>query len=373
VGKKRRGVSAPKPIPKRRVPPPAPRWPIVTGAPLNPGVEHRWGAKGGPPITLRTVPFGLPSVEQRKTLDMINWIKTQRPVGTSKSYNTYGKQFQTWCLENGEVCFPASPTTVARWLRYLHEVRKLASGTITKSASAAVADMYKFSGLVSPTLDPLVAATRRIIRAQAKPRKRRLPLTALHLSKIVIGQTVKSATYLSVRNLFLIILMFACMMRSAEAVALKPGDVWLDVHEGEEVLNVFIEKSKTDQERIGHSVILGKAKQRGICPIFWFKLFKALANPNAKALFHQGGKVSGLAPASVNHILKALLDLAGIHDVNIELLTSHSCRIGGATAAAAAGVALRLIMRHGNWKSYSVFLYIRDSMADRLSVSQSIL
>jgi hypothetical protein len=82
---------------------------------------------------------------------------------------------------------------------------------------------------------------------------------------------------------------------------------------------------------------------------------------------------TGLVSRTVNHILKDLLKDAHILNVNIELLTSHSCRIGGATAAAAAGVALRLIMRHGNWKSYAVFLYIRDCMADRLSVSRSIL
>ena len=135
---------------------------------------------------------------------------------------------------------------------------------------------------------------------------------------------------------------------------------------------MFIQKSKNDQDRHGHTVLLGKAKNQGVCPINWFKLFLLVCDRGADKLFHQKGKKQGLAPASVNPILKRLLDAAHIQDVDIDLLTSHSCRIGGATAAAAAGVNLRLIMRHGNWRSYSVFLYIRDSMADRLSVSQSI-
>jgi site-specific recombinase XerD len=311
--------------------------------------------------------------EDEKTADMIGWVKAKRPVNTSKSYTGYDAQFRAWCLASGEVYFPASPTTVARWLRHLHEDRKLRAGTITKSAASAVADAYKFTGLTSPTMSPLVKATKKVIAAHAKPRRQRLPLTRSHLAKMVVGQAAKKPDFLCFRNLFLVILMFAAMMRSGEAVALKPGDVWLDEYEGEEVLYVFMQKSKNDQERHGHTVLLGKAKSIGVCPIYWFKLFLLVCDRGADTLFHQKGKKTALSPNSVNPILKKLLAGAEIHDVDVGLLTSHSCRIGGVTAAAAAGVNLRLIMRHGNWKSYAVFLYIRDSMADRLSVSQSIL
>jgi site-specific recombinase XerD len=326
-----------------------------------------------PPIIRHLAPLSEVMSEEEKTADMIGWVKSNRPVGTSKVYKGYGAQFDEWCLENGEVSFPASPTTVARWLRYLHEVRGLAAGTITKSAASAVADAHRFTGLPSPTADPLVKATKKVIAAHAKPRKQRLPLTRKHLAMMVVGQAGKKPDYVCFRNLFLIILMFAAMMRSGEAVALKPGDVWLDEYEGEEVLYVFIQKSKNDQERHGHTVLLGKAKNKGVCPIYWFKLFLLVCDRKADTLFHQKGKKKGLASTSVNPLLKKLLDLAHIQDVDIDLLTSHSARIGGASAAAAAGVNLRLIMRHGNWKSYAVFLYIRDSMADRLSVSKAIL
>jgi hypothetical protein len=180
--------------------------------------------------------------------------------------------------------------------------------------------------------------------------------------------------YLDVRNVFMVILMFSAMMRSDEVVSLRPGDVWLDTYEGEEVLFVFIEKSKTDQARNGHTVLLGQAKNGALCPIFWFKMFQIWATTTASALFHQADpKKGGLAAPSAGKILKGLLKLAGVDEVDVKLLTSHSCRIGGATAAAAAGVNLRLIMRHGNWKSFAVFLYIRDCMQDRLSVSKAIL
>jgi site-specific recombinase XerD len=365
VGQKRNAQTAPKRTAKR----PAFLPPVLGASSLIPS----WGAKGEPPIIWRPAPPSMAMSKEEKTADMIGWVKSKRPVGTSKVYTGYGAQFDKWCLANGEVSFPASPTTVARWLRYLHEVRVLSAGTITKSAASAVADAYKFTGLPSPTADPLVKATKKVIAAHAKPRKQRLPMTRKHLAMMVVGQGAKKPDFLCFRNLFLIILMFAAMMRSAEAVALRPGDVWLDEYEGEEVLYVFIQKSKNDQERHGHTVLLGKAKNIGVCPINWFKLFLLVCDRKADALFHQKGKKKGLVPTSVNPILNRLLAAAHIQDVNVDLLTSHSARIGGASAAAAAGVNLRLIMRHGNWKSYAVFLYIRDSMADRLSVSKAIL
>jgi hypothetical protein len=154
--------------------------------------------------------------------------------------------------------------------------------------------------------------------------------------------------------------MFSAMLRSDETVSLRPEDVWLDTYDGKEVLYVFIEKSKTDQARNGHTVVLGQAKDGAMCPISWFKMVKIGANVKASALFHKKDSVEGLSAPTAGHVLKNLLKLTNIEEVDIKLLTSHSCRIGGATTAAAAGVNLRLIMRHGNWKSFAVFLYIRD-------------
>ena len=308
---------------------------------------------------------------EQKEADMIQWVQDRRPVNTKKSYKGYDKQFKAWCEKNNEVYFPAAPVTLARWLRELHEVRKLAAGTITKSAASAVADKYRFSTFDSPTASPLVSATKKVIAANAPPRKRRIPLTAAHIGKIV--GSVKPRKYLDVGNIFMVILMFAAMLRSDETVSLRPEDVWLNTYDGKEVLYVFIEKSKTDQARNGHTVVLGQAKDGAMCPIFWFKMFKIWANVKASALFHKKDSVEGLSAPTAGHVLKNLLKLTNIEEVDIKLLTSHSCRIGGATAAAAAGVNLRLIMRHGNWKSFAVFLYIRDCMADRLSVSQSMV
>jgi hypothetical protein len=45
---------------------------------------------------------------------------------------------------------------------------------------------------------------------------------------------------------------------------------------------------------------------------------------------------------------------------------------GGVTAAVAAGVEIRLIAKHGNWRSDAIFVYVSDSLKAKLSVSASI-
>ena len=70
-------------------------------------------------------------------------------------------------------------------------------------------------------------------------------------------------------------------------------------------------------------------------------------------------------------MVKNWLGKVGVADTH--MYGSHSCRKGGATAAAAAGVEERLIRRHGNWRSECVHIYIAETLKNKLSVSSSIL
>jgi hypothetical protein len=68
--------------------------------------------------------------------------------------------------------------------------------------------------------------------------------------------------------------------------------------------------------------------------------------------------------AEPNKILKKLLKCRP--DVDAALYGSHSLRKNGCTEAAAAGVQIRLLKSHGNWKSDAMFLYIKSSLEERL-------
>jgi hypothetical protein len=46
--------------------------------------------------------------------------------------------------------------------------------------------------------------------------------------------------------------------------------------------------------------------------------------------------------------------------------------VGGVTAAIAAGIELRLVSRHGNWKSDTIFRYMSDDLEQKLTVGNNI-
>ena len=104
------------------------------------------------------------------------------------------------------------------------------------------------------------------------------------------------------------------------------------------------------------------------CPILFFKAYMRVRPKGAEAFFcTRGGK--SISPKRVNAVLKQTCEKAGL---NVSLYSSHGLRGGGATEAASKGINCRLIMRHGNWRSLAVYIYIHDDMSDRLAVSAAI-
>ena len=85
--------------------------------------------------------------------------------------------------------------------------------------------------------------------------------------------------------------------------------------------------------------------------------------------------VSGEAPLSYTRVREILLEgLKPVMDKNPEFnFGTHSCRSGGASAAAAGGVSDRLLGKHGRWKNdKSRDRYVKDSVKNRLSVTRAM-
>ena len=76
--------------------------------------------------------------------------------------------------------------------------------------------------------------------------------------------------------------------------------------------------------------------------------------------------VSPISSGAVNSAVKRVAKVLGL-GLNI---TGHSLRIGGCTAAAAAGIPMEIIRVIGGWFSDAMLSYIRASAAPALSVTQ---
>ena len=295
---------------------------------------------------------------------MQRWILATRNQSTSRQYSTYQKQFREFCQRHSRASVPATPATVAMFLRALLK-KHLARNTI-KAARAAVSDLHRQEDFKTPTLHPLVKQAMQCIGLLTPPP---VPAKAfdLEMFREMLTRYRPNST-LDTRDMFLVLLTHLAMLRSEETVTLGEKDVWVENFEGQDVLFVFIEKSKTDQERVGHTRVISGASDPLVCPLAWY--LRYLRSRRRGATFFATNAGKPLSSKTVSSILKRWLVKAGLTPVGF---SSHSLRRGAATAAAAAGVARRLLMRHGNWKSSAVDIYITDTMDARLSVTQAIL
>ena len=296
---------------------------------------------------------------------IVGWIRKNSVTNTAATYATYQKQYVTYAQSKN--LNPRAAESVCDFLKHGLENRKLGRSTLTRVIPAAIADLYKFDE-APLQWDALVQGTKSVIKRNTKPSKPRKPMTRAHLKKMAreCENTVKE-----VRDVLLFIMMFLGLLRESEAVALEDKDVWVDEVEGydRQMMYIVIRKSKTDQTGETATVVLSACPESDICPVRWLQHYRSLRG-KATCLFAKTDVGGPLAKRTVRALVKAWLLRIG---VNPEGYGSHSMRRGGATAAVAANVKMHVLKRHGRWASDAVYLYVVDAMAEKLSLSRSIL
>jgi hypothetical protein len=126
-----------------------------------------------------------------------------------------------------------------------------------------------------------------------------------------------------------------------------------------------IRSGKTDQEKYGHRMPFDRVRIEDR-PDQAFDLVKDLwewavhAKPPADAPFFSTADGWELFYSMLNEACK---DIARASGFNPSQFSSHSLRIGGASALAAAGVADSIIQIMGRWKSLAFLMYIRLATA----------
>ena len=293
-----------------------------------------------------------------------------------KTYSSYQKDFMRFCAELEVPHYPASDVTVADYLIHLVEERKLARGTINDVATSAIADFHRFDDNLNPQRSALVRNVKKaVVRLTSAPKEKR-PLKADTLKKI--HDAMDLSTFVNIRDYFMFLLCYKGFLRQSECSRLEPGNVWLDVIDVKgvqtPVLFIFVVMKKNDQGKFGHTIVLGADDEKWKCPLTWFTLYnnavKQRKPHNRSAFFFRDrGEQSGLCDKHVNSGLKRACKEAGIP---VTQFSSHCFRTGGVTAAIEAGIELRLIARHGDWKSSAIFRYIKDDFAKLLAVSKAI-
>jgi integrase len=318
--------------------------------------------------------------------ELLRWIRYSQPETTRSGYATYLKQWRDWCVANHRDPFPASPESVALFLKYLSEERGLSRNTINSSAVAAIASEYKLVNWLSPTTSPLVHMTKDTIARKTPATRHRKPLSlgqlqaAVNIAEDDITRLINAydanmhvrmndVDYDKYRDHFIMILMWAASMRPSEASMMRWKHLTLTTGDGgRKILNIFIPRTKNDQYNEGHTRYVPEQPGHVACPVRWYELWRALAI--ARRLWHgvndyvfhlKTGRP--MATGTINNHIKAMLARIGVTDV-----TAGGMRAGGTTAAANAGIEQRLLARHGNWRSDAILSYINDSIERKASV-----
>lgn len=302
-------------------------------------------------------------------------VLASKAPNTSSKYSAAFARWKTWASSHQLPHFPASPTHVVLYLRFLMLEAKTAAPI--ESAINGIAWVHKIAGEQTPTdhslVKEVVAGAKRLL-AHQKVRKE--PITVDQLGQLVVNKAGPLASLYDIRSVSLCLLAFAAFLRFDELSRLIKSDVQFF----EDHLEIFIEHSKTDQFRDGENIPIAKSG-KSTCPVAMLARYLEMAHlsdgshlycqlSKSKFGYKPRARALGLSYSRFRElVIEAFLDIVP----DVKQIGTHSLRSGGASTAARAGVSDRLFKRHGRWISENAKDgYIKDSLEDRLSVTKAL-
>jgi site-specific recombinase XerD len=286
---------------------------------------------------------------------------------TKRGYKADWNHFEKWCLNNNHTPMPATPETIAI---YLKDMRK--DGYIDKKGNhqdykasafqrrlAAINQIHQAVGYEnSPTHDYLVRNTMKGIRRKIGTNQRKKAPAEIDVIRKMMA-TQDEETLLGIRNRALLIIGFSGAFRRSELVAINIEDIEF-TRDG---VKIFIPKSKTDQEGEGYKIGLPYGSNPATCPVRSLQDWLHASDINSGPLFRRidrHSKIHGrLTVQSVRLVVRNAADKAGF-DPN--QFAGHSLRSGFITTSYLAGKTERAIMKQSRHESIKVMRsYIREA------------
>ncbi len=277
---------------------------------------------------------------------------------TVRAYESDWEHFAAWCERHAREARPARVETVGLYLGDIAPRYRLA--TIERRL-ATISALHKEQGHKSPATvseGPLRRIWRGIVREKTRQQDKAEPLMIEDLRLIVqsLPQNQESGelTLASQRDRAILLVGWAGALRRSEIVGLAVSD--LDFVPGEGV-NVFVAKSKTDQEGEGLLKGIPYGSHPDTCPVSalrtWLRAAEIDSGPVFRR-FYRGATVgSGALTAQyVSVILKGHAERVGLP---VEALSAHSLRSGFITQAIRAGKSERRVKEHSGHESWEAF------------------
>jgi site-specific recombinase XerD len=284
---------------------------------------------------------------------------------TRRGYRADWDHFEKWCSATGKIPMPATPETIATYLKEMLKhgyMRKGIQHSYKASAFerrlSAISQIHQALGYKdSPTHQYLVRTTMKGIRRKiGTNQKKKAPVEVDVLRQMV---AIQDDSLSGIRNRVLLVVGFTGAFRRSELVAINQEDIQF-TRDG---VKVFIPKSKTDQDGEGYTVGLPYGSNPATCPV-----------RSLQDWLHASGIESGAVFRRINrhgHLLKRLsaqsvrlvvCDAAEKIGLDPKQFAGHSLRSGFITTSYLAGKTERAIMKQSRHESVKVMRsYIREA------------
>ncbi len=287
-------------------------------------------------------------------------MEESRAESTRRRYCKDWAMFVRWVAGSyaAHATVPAHPALIGLYIGFLR-TRGLAKQTIL-GRLAAIAYAHELAAEPSPLkTGDLYRQIRGLRRQIEKPRQAREALVREDAALMLKAWSSPSSLG-EIRDRAIFTLTWCSALRRSNIAALQYDDVKLrtDDLDGQRYLEIFVQKSKTDQEGRGRRVIVTELPDdHPLCAVRalegWLRasfvtsgpLFRTFAldpNPKTRALTQ-----NGIDGRDVSRAVKRIATRAGIDPTKY---AAHSLRRGFVTSADAAGVRRSLIREQGGWK-----------------------
>lgn len=279
---------------------------------------------------------------------------------TMRAYRGDWQEFQDWCLARSRPSLPASPATVANFASTLASAGKKVP-TIARKL-AAIRFFHRGAHMDNPTDDAGVSAILKGIRRTVGTAPRQKAPATVDVIHALMAR-IDSETLQGKRDRALLLIGFAGAFRRSELVSVTVEDLTFSYNG----VDVFLPRSKTDQEGKGQSVAVLNGK--ALRPVDRLKEWIEAAGITSGPIFlriNRGDHLTDepLSAQSVALIVKRYAEAAGL---DVATLSGHSLRAGFVTSAAENRASISRIMevsRHRDPRTVETYVRRADRFKD---------
>lgn len=278
----------------------------------------------------------------RQLMDWANAAQGAYAPSTERAYQADFDAFRAWCAIAQLSPLPATPETVATYLRSQSAAGR-AVATLRRRA-ATIARLHTAAGLPSPCRsEPVRLALRALARERGTQQRQASPITLRDAHKIEAKILTDDARLKDVRDLALLLVGKDLLARASELVSLTVDAVTFDVEDG--TAHIVLRRRKTSTET--QDCLIGPDAAAALKR--WLQEAGISSGPIFRSIT-KGGKPTDtqLTTRDVSRILKALASRARL---DASRVSSHSLRVGTAVDCVAANIDAASIMQAGGWTS----------------------